>query len=88
MNQLLKWKYTLSMFRQDKDIDIESINMSLDNIQFINIKKEYIKTFFYYIYMVNRDNIKKYKLQNRKIKIFEDINIQEILNEHNEILSN
>ncbi len=87
MNQFIKWKYTLTMFRQEYDIDIDNMNKSLDKIEFNNINNECIKTFYYFIYIINREHINKNKLNNKKIKLLYDINISEILNEHNQILS-
>lgn len=87
MNQFIKWKYTLTMFRHEYDIDIETMNTSLDKIQFNNINNEYIKTFYYFIYIIHREHINKNKLNNKKIKLLYNINIPEILNEHNKILS-
>ena len=87
MNQFIKWKYTLTMFRHEYDIDIETMNNSLDKIQFNNINNEYIKTFYYFIYIINREHINKHKLNNKTIKFLYDINIPEILTEHNNILS-
>ncbi len=89
MYHIIEWKYSLNNFMQDYDIDIPYINKELDNINLLYIKNEYLKTFYYFVYLLINSDIKKGKKKEKKeITFLNNIDFQKIINEHNEIINN
>lgn len=87
MYHIIEWKYSLTNFIQDYDIDIPYINNLLDNINLLYIKNKYLKTFYYYIYLLINIDIKNNKSEHKVNPIFYNIDFQKIINEHNEIIN-
>jgi hypothetical protein len=88
MYHIIQWKYSLNNFIQDYDIDIPYINNLLDNINLLYIKNEYLKTFYYFVYLLINRDVKKNKSKNKEISLFNNIDFQKIINEHQEIINN
>jgi hypothetical protein len=86
MYHIIEWKYSLNNFIQDYDIDIPYINNLLDNINLLYIKNEYLKTFYYFVYLLINSDIKKRK-ENKVNSFSNNIDFQKIINEHNEIIN-
>lgn len=87
MYHIIEWKYSLNNFIQDYDIDIPHINNILDNINLLYIKNEYLKTFYYYIYLLINIDTKKNKSEHKVNPLFNNIDFQKIINEHNVIIN-
>jgi hypothetical protein len=86
MYHVIEWKYSLNNFIQDYDIDIPYINNLLDNLKLLYIKNEYLKTFYYFVYYLLFNSDKK-KKENKVNLLFNQIDFQKIINEHNEIIN-
>ena len=87
MYHIIEWKYSLNNFIQDYDIDIPYINNLLDNINLLYIKNEYLKTFYYFVYLLINSDTKK-KKEKKENSFLNNIDFQKIINEHDEIINN
>lgn len=87
MHHVIEWKYSLNNFIQDYDIDIPHINNLLDNLKLSYIKNEYLKTFYYFVYFLLSNSDKKKKENKVNSSLFNQIDFQTIINEHNALVN-